>query len=90
MTLMEWKEVKPEQFDWKKQIDVMAYYGSHKIGSIVLCDNGWNYVVDDSMGFLEAKTEDDAKKEMIEWLCEYFEREIDYYRELIVGLEKLS
>lgn len=25
---MEWKEVEPEQKDSKKQIDVLAYYGS--------------------------------------------------------------
>ncbi len=86
---MKWQEVNPEQSDWKKQINLMAYYGSRNIGSIVLCDNGWNYVVDGSMGFLEAKTEDDAKKEMIEWLDAYFEGEIDYYRELREGLEKL-
>lgn len=90
MATMEWKEVNPEQSDWEKQIDVMAYYGSHKVGSIVLCDDWWNYVIDGSMGFLEAETEDDAKKEMIEQLDEYFESEINYYKELRESLEKLS
>lgn len=31
MTTIEWKEVDPEQSDWKKQINAMAYYGSQKI-----------------------------------------------------------
>lgn len=87
---MEWKEVNPEQSDWKKQIDVMAYYGSRKIGSIVLCDEGWEYVIDGSIDFLEAETEDEAKKEMIERLDEHFVDEINYYRELRESLEELS
>ena len=43
MTELEWKEVEPEQEDWKKQIDVVAYYGSIAIGSIVYCGEeiGW-------------------------------------------------
>lgn len=90
MTTMEWKEVYPEQSDWKKQIDVMAYYGSCKMGSIVLCDDGWNYVIDGSIEFLEAETEDEAKKEMIERLDEHFEDEINYYQELRDSLEELS
>lgn len=28
MTKLEWKEVEPEQDDWEKQIDIVAYYGS--------------------------------------------------------------
>ena len=37
MCVMEWKEVDPEQEDWEKQIDIVAYYGSITIGSIVYC-----------------------------------------------------
>lgn len=86
---MEWKEVYPEQSDWKKQIDIIAYYGSQKIGSIVLCDDGWNYVIDDIVDFLEAETEDEAKKEMIERLDGHFENKINYYQELRDSLEEL-
>lgn len=87
---MEWKEVNPEQSDWKKQIDVMAYYGCQKIGSIVLCDDGWNYVIDGSIDLLEAETEDEAKKEMIERLDEHFEDEINYYQDLRESLDELN
>ena len=90
MATIEWKEVNPEQSDWKKQIDVMAYYGSHRIGSIVLRDDEWNYVIDGSIYSLEAETEDEAKEEMIERLGEHFEDEINYYRELMESLEELS
>lgn len=90
MTTMEWKEISPEQSDWEKQIDAMAYYGSHKIGSIVLCDEGWKYVIDGSIDFLQAETEDEAKKEMIERLGEYFEDEINYYQDLRESLDELS
>ena len=37
MTKLEWKEVEPEQDDWEKQIDIVAYYGSITVGSIVYC-----------------------------------------------------
>ncbi len=91
MTKMEWKEVSPEQSDWKRQIDVMADYGRQKIGSIVFCaDGSWNYVIDEQIYFFEAKTEKKAKEEMIELLDEYFWDKIDYYTELRKSLEKLQ
>lgn len=90
METMEWKEVSPEQSDWEKQIDVMAYYGSHKIGSIVICGEDWKYVIDGRIDFLEAETEDEAKKEMIERLDEYFVDEINYYQDLRESLDELS
>lgn len=33
---MEWKEVEPEQKDWQRQWNLLAYYGSHVIGSIII------------------------------------------------------
>ena len=30
MTKLEWKEVEPEQDDWEKQIDIVAYYHRRK------------------------------------------------------------
>lgn len=34
MCTMKWKEVAPEQDDWEKQIDIVAYYGSITVGSM--------------------------------------------------------
>ena len=36
MCTMKWKEVVPEQDDWEKQIDIVAYYGGITVGSICL------------------------------------------------------
>lgn len=90
MKTMEWIEVDPEQSDWKKQINIVAYYSSLTIGSIVFSDIGWESVIDGSMDFLDAKTEEEAKKEMIERLEEHLEDEINYYRELIESLGELG
>lgn len=89
MKTMEWIEVHPEQSDWKKQINIVAYYGSQTIGSIVCSDIGWEYVIDGSIDFLDAETEEKAKEEMLERLEEHFEDEINYYRELIDSLGEL-
>lgn len=93
MATMEWKEVYPEQSDWKKQIDIMAmaYYGSQKIGSIILYDDerSWHCVIDGNIDSLVAETEDEAKEEMIQRLDEHFTDEINYYQELRESLEKL-
>lgn len=64
MCVMEWKEVDPEQEDWEKQIDIVAYYGSITIGSIVYCGGeiGWQSVIDGSMAFMQAESLEDAKR----------------------------
>ena len=51
MCTMKWKEVVPEQDDWEKQIDIVAYYGSITVGSIVYCGEeiGWQSVIDLSL-----------------------------------------
>lgn len=92
MTTMELREVTPEQSDWKRQINVVAYYGSQNIGSIILYDDerSWHCVIDGNIDFLNAETEEDAKKEMIERLENHFEDEINYYRELIDSLGELN
>lgn len=94
MTTMEWKEVYPEQSDWKKQIDIMAMayygsYGSQKIGSIILYDDerSWHCVINGNIDYLEAETEDEAKEEMIQRLDEHFTDEINYYQELRESLK---
>lgn len=92
MPTMEWREVHTEQSDWKRQIDIVAYYGSQTIGSIILRDGerSWDCVIDGNIEFLDAETEEEAKKEMIERLEEHFENEINYYRELIESLDELG
>ncbi len=92
MTGLEWKEVEPEQEDWKKQIDVVAYYGSITIGSIVYCGGeiGWQSVIDGSMAFMQAESLEDAKKEMIDILDEHFTDQINYYHDLQDSLEELK
>lgn len=90
MTTMEWIEVDQEQSDWKRQINIMAYYGRQIIGSIVYGNSGWESVIDDCMDFLDAETEEDAKREMIERLEEHFEDKVNYYCELIDSLGELN
>lgn len=89
MKTMEWREVTPEQSDWKKQINIVAYYGSQEIGSIVYDDTGWNSVIDGIVDFLNAETEEEAKQEMIVRLEDHFDDQINYYRELLDNLGDL-
>ncbi len=90
-TDMEWKEVEPEQNDWEKQYDVVAYYGSVTIGSIVYCGEevGWQSVIDGNMDFMEATSLETAKEEMIDRLDNYFTDQINYYKELQVSLDDI-
>ena len=83
-TDMEWKEVDPAQDDWEKQYDVVAYYGSVTVGSIVYCGGGigWQSVIDGYMDFMEAASFEAAKEEMIDRLANYFTDQINYYKEL--------
>ena len=92
MCTMKWKEVAPEQEDWEKQIDIVAYYGSITIGSIVYCGGeiGWQSVIDGSMAFMQAESLEDAKKEMIDILNEHFTDQINYYQDLQDSLEELK
>lgn len=89
---MEWKEITPEQDDWKKQINITAYYGEHVLGSIVLviADEGWNSLIDGKLEYLEAETEEDAKNEMKIVLENHFESERNYYIELLDMLSDLN
>lgn len=91
MTELEWKEVESEQEDWKKQIDVIAYYGSVAIGSIVYCGEeiGWQSVIDGHMDFLQAESLEDAKEEMIDVLDNHCTDQINYYKELQESLGEL-
>ena len=92
MKTIEWIEVQPEQSDWNRQINIVMYYEGREIGSIVLYDDerSWNCVIDGNIDFLDAETEEEAKKEMIERLEQHFEDEINYYRELIESLGELG
>ena len=82
---MEWKEVNPEQDNWKKQWNLTAYYGSDVVGSIILDDDGegeYNSVIDGNVEFMVAADLDEAKKEFYERLDNYLAGEIEYYEEL--------
>lgn len=89
---MEWKEVEPEQKNWKKQWNLTAYYGEHIVGSIVLDDDGegeFNSVINGSIEFMAAGDLIEAKEEFYERLDTYLSGEIDYYTELRNMLENL-
>lgn len=92
MCTMEWREVEPEQEDWEKQIDIVAFYGSVTLGSIVYCGEeiGWQSVIDGRMNFMEAENVEDAKKEIIDMLNNYFDDQINYYKELQESLSDLN
>ncbi len=92
MCTMEWKEVAPEQADWEKQIDIVAYYGSVTIGSIVYCGGeiGWQSVIDGRMDFMQAESLEDAKKEMIDILDNHCINQINYYKDLQESLDELN
>lgn len=87
-----WKEVAPEQEDWEKQIDIVAYYGSVTIGSIVYCGEevGWQSVIDGHMCFMQSESLAGAKKEMIDMLEEHCDDQINYYKELQESLDELN
>ncbi len=91
MRTMKWREVEPEQEDWEKQIDIVAYDGSVTIGSIVYCGGeGWKSVIDGYMYFMQAESLEDAKKEMMDILDNHFNDQINYYKELQENLEELK
>ena len=89
---MEWKEVAPEQEDWEKQIDIVAYYGSVTIGSIVYCggETGWQSVIDGRMDFMQAESLEAAKEEMIGILDNHCTDQINYYKDLQESLDELN
>ena len=91
MCTIEWKEVEPEQKNWEKQIDIVAYYGSVTMASIVYCGEeiGWQSVIDGYMDFMEAESLVDAKREMIDVLDNHCTVQIDYYKELQESLDEL-
>jgi hypothetical protein len=88
----QWKEVEPEQSDWEKQVNIVAYYGSVTIGSIVYCGDeiGWQSVIDGRMDFMQAKSLEDAKREMIDILDNHCTDQINYYEELRESIEELN
>ena len=92
MSEIKWKEVEPEQEDWEKQIDIVAYYGSTTIGSIVYggAEMGWQSVINGHTEFMQAESLEDAKKEMVDILDNHFSNQINYYKELQESLGELT
>lgn len=90
---MEWRKISfTDQEDWEMQYDVVAYYGSHKLGSLVYSSEyGWQSVINGTVEDLyNSKTEEEAKMEFKERLENFLEGEIDYYRELSSMLDDLN
>ena len=92
MCNVKWEEVEPKQNEWKRQINITAYYGEHLIGSIVYYGEalGWQSVIEGQMEFLDAESEDEAKSEMIDRLNYYLDSKINYCEELKEGLVELD
>lgn len=92
MCTIEWKEIEPEQNDWEKQIDIVAYDGGIIIGSIVYCGEeiGWQSVINGHMDFMEAEFLEEAKQEMIDILDNHCTDQINYYKELQESLDELK
>lgn len=95
---LQWKEVTPEQTDWKRQINLKYREGFLEpvLGSVVLYDdslNGdedtWQCVVDGSIGYLNADTEDAAKNELLEALENHFETEIERCNDILSSIMDL-
>lgn len=90
---MKWERISfTDQEDWQIQYDVTAYYGEHKIASLVYStEYGWQSVIDGTVECLyDVETEDDAKREFKERLEIYFEEQIEYYERLCDMLENLN
>lgn len=89
---MEWKEIDPEQEDWERQIKLNACNGEVNLGSIVfgIADDGWQTLIDGSLEYMQAETEEEAKEEMKAVLCDLFEREIENFKNLLKLLENLE
>lgn len=95
---IQWVEVTPEQEDWERQINLKCQEGflESVLGSVVLYDdslNGvvdtWQCVVDGSIGYLNADTEEAAKKEFLGVLESHFETEIERYENILSSIMNL-
>lgn len=90
---MKWEKILvPDQEDWEIQYDVVAYYGSQKVGTLVYStEYGWQSVINGTVECLyDVKTEGDAKKKFKERLENFFDSEINYYEELRNMLDELN
>lgn len=90
---MEWKEIEPEQKNWKKQWNLTARYGKHIVGSIILDNDGegeFSSVIDGVVEFMVASDLEEAKKEFYCRLQLHLENEIDYYKALLYMLDEIN
>lgn len=90
---MEYRKILyPDQDNWEIQYDVVAYYGTDKIGSLVYnTEYGWQSIIDGSVECLyDSNTEEEAKEEFKTRLENFLENQIDYYRELVDSLDNLK
>lgn len=90
---LQWEEVTPKQTDWKRQINLKYKEGFLEpvLGSVVLYDDEetWQCVVDGSIGYLNADTEEAAKKEFLGTVENHFETEIERCNDILSSIMDL-
>lgn len=91
MNRIEWKEVDPQQKDWKRQLDIM-FCEICMVGSIVYFGEefGWGCVIDGAVDVLLARTEEEAKKEMVEVIISNCDDAIAHYTAIKESIDELN
>ena len=91
MSRIEWIEIDPQQEDWKRQIDIM-FCETCMLGSIVYFGEGlgWGRVIDGAVDVLWARTEEEAKKEMIEVIISNCDDKIAHYTAIMESVDQIE
>lgn len=91
MENIEWKEVEPQQKDWERQIDIM-FCEICMVGSIVYFGEecGWGCVIDGAVDVLLARTEEEAKKEIVEVIISNCDDAIAHYAAIKESIDQLN
>lgn len=88
---IEWKEVEPGQDDWERQIDIM-FCEICILGSVVYFGEelGYGCVIDGAVDVLLARTEEEAKKEIVEVIINNCDDEIAHYTAIRESIGSLN
>lgn len=89
----EWEEVESENPNYvERQINLTVFYGTLRLGCLCYCgeDIKWTATIEGREEFLEAETEDDAKKEFIEHLITHYEGDISDNTEMLKNLREFN
>lgn len=91
MNRIEWKEIDPQQEDWKRQIDIM-FCEKCMLGSIVYFGEelGWGCVIDGAVDVLLARTEKEAKKEIVKVIINYCDDTIAHYTAIKESIDQFE